>query len=121
MKRLIIVISSLLVFFLLTVTVCAAYQNFYVAGSICIAQLTKYPGKAMASTTGATPNFYCYAQVTLSYFCGGKFKQTTQSQGSYREVYVTAVAPCSTGALQAYSTHRCYSPDGQNNEVNLSE
>ncbi len=121
MKRLIIVISSLLVFFLLTVTVCAAYQNFYVAGGNCIAQLNKYPGKAMASTIGATPDYYCYAQVTLSYFCGGKFNQTTQSQGSYREVYVTAVAPCPTGSIQAYSTHRCYAPNGQNNEVNLSE
>lgn len=121
MKRLIIVISSLLVFFLLTVTVCAAYQNFYVAGGNCIAQLTRYPGKAMASTIGATPDYYCYAEVKLYYVCDGDYNDLTQSQGGYREVFVTAVAPCSSGTRQAHSTHRCYAPNGQNNEVNLSE
>lgn len=113
MKKRILIFSMLLVLMLVTVTVNAAYQNFYIAGGTGIAQLSKYKNKASASTVGPTPDYYCYAEVTLSYFCpdgnsgAGELKEITVSRGAYREVFITAVAPPGTIVVKADSKHRC--------------
>ena len=128
MKKCIVILAMLLALMLMTVTVCAAYQNFYIAGGTGIAQLSKYKNKVSASTVGPTPDFYCYAEVTLSYFCpngnsgAGELKEITVSRGAYREVFITAVAPPGTIVVKADSKHRCdYKKTGQSNHIELHE
>lgn len=128
MKKRILIFSMLLVLMLVTVTVNAAYQNFYIAGGTGIAQLSKYKNKASASTVGPTPDYYCYAEVTLSYFCpngnseAGELKEITVSRGAYREVFITAVAPPGTIVVKADSKHRCEDKKtGKSNHIELHE
>ncbi len=121
MKKHRAILLAFLATLVLTTTVFAASKSFYVNGGNCVAQLSRTHTGATAATYGATPDYYCYVDVTVYYTCNGHTSHKIESRGNFGEVHITANTPCGTGAFSANSNHRADAPNGQSGYATLSE